>query len=136
MYNRRNNTSNGDITLKKKIVLSLVTKQQELDLSLTESLFECFRDMDEALDDIDNKLDSKDAEIEKILRDVIMSAIGEENEKNNSLYDEIEGESFVEMMSEGELSVAPNGDVEISYMEGEDAENGLGGTAVPIQVGI
>ena len=132
MYNRRNNTSNGDITLKKKIVLSLVTKQQELDLSLTESLFECFRDMDEALDDIDNKLDSKDAEIEKILRDVIMSAIGEENEKNNSLYDEIEGESFVEMMSEGELSVAPNGDVEISYMEGEDAENGLEGTAVKL----
>lgn len=118
--------------MKKKIVLSLVTKQCELETSLAEELFDCFRDMDEVIDDIDNKLDSDNGELEKILKDVILSAIGERADRDNSLYSEIEGESFVEMMSEGELSIDGNGNVEISYTEGDDAENGLEGTHVKL----
>ncbi len=132
MYNKLNEYINGDITLKKKIVLSLVTKQKELDSTLMEDIFEYFSDIDGTLDDIDKKLDTHEGELEKILRDVILSAIGETAEKSNSLYSEIEGDSFVEMMSEGELSLDPSGNIEISYVEGEDADNGLEGTHVKL----
>lgn len=118
--------------MKKKIVLSLVTKQKEMDATITENLFECFRDMDEALDDMDSKLDSGDGELERILRDVILSAIGEKCDGDESLYDEIDGDSFVEMMSEGELSIDDLGNVEISYVEGDDTDNGLEGTSVKL----
>lgn len=118
--------------MKKKIILSLVTKQKELEPSLTEELFDIFSDMDKAIDDMDNKLDSNEGELEKILKDVILSAIGESSECDNSLYSEIEGESFVEMMSEGELIIDLNGNVELSYVEGEDTDNGLEGTNVKI----
>ncbi len=115
--------------MKRRIVLSLVTKQKELDSSLMENIFECFSDMDAKLNRVDEKLDS-DGELEKILRDVILAAIGESGVDDDSLYSEIEGDSFVEMMSEGEISVDNDGNVEISYVEGEDTDNGLEGTAV------
>ena len=115
--------------MKKKIVLSLVTKQCEIEPSISEELFECFRDMDEALDNVDNKLDSGEGELEKILRDVILSAIGE-TEMDNSLYNEIEGDTFVEMMSEGTLSIDAKGNVEVSYVEGDETDSGLEGTSV------
>ena len=115
--------------MKKKIVLSLVTKQKEMDPSLMENIFECFRDMDASLDEMDKKLDSE-GELEKILRDVILSAIGEKDTSDNSLYAEIEGESFVEMMSEGEIYYDRDGNIEISYVEGEETDNGLEGTNV------
>lgn len=116
--------------MKKNIVLSLITKQKEIDESVVGNLFECFRDMDDSLDNIDNMLDSGDGELERILRDVILSAIGESAECDNSLYSEIEGESFVEMMSEGEMNIDSNGNVEISYIEGDQTDSGLEGTSV------
>ena len=115
--------------MKRKIVLSLITKQKELDPSLMENIFECFSDMDEKLNRVDKSLDS-DGELERILRDVILSAIGESDSDDDSLYSEIEGDSFVEMMSEGEILCDELGNVEISYVEGEDTDNGLEGTAV------
>ncbi len=118
--------------MKKKIVLSLVTKQKELDSSLMEDIFECFKEMDRALDDIDSRLDSDERELENILKDVILSAIGESADRNNSLYSDIDGESFVEMMSEGELSIDRDGNVEVSYIEGEETDNGLEGTNVKL----
>ena len=118
--------------MKKKIVISLQTKQKELEPSITEELFDCFSDMDEALDEIDEALDSANGNIEKILRDVILSAIGGSFECDRSLYSEIEDENFVEMMSEGELSIDDGGNVEISYIEGEDTDNGLEGTSVKL----
>lgn len=115
--------------MKRKIVLSLITKQKELDSALMENIFECFSDMDAKLDLVDGALDS-DGELEKILRDVILSAIGESGRDDDSLYSEIEGDTFVEMMSEGEISCDELGNVEISYVEGNDTDNGLEGTAV------
>ena len=118
--------------MKKKIIIGLVTKQCELEPSFAEGLFDCFRDMDSTLDKIDGAIDSADGDIEKILRDVILSAIGGDHDRDDSLYSEIEGENFVEMMSEGELSIDSSGNVEISYIEGEDTENGLEGTSVKL----
>ena len=94
-----------------------------------ENIFECFSDKDEKLNRVDKSLDS-DGELERILRDVILSAIGESDRDDDSLYSEIEGDSFVEMMSEGEILCDELGNVEISYVEGEDTDNGLEGTAV------
>ncbi len=107
--------------MKKKIVLSLVTKQMELDSSVMGDIFKCFSDMDS---EIDKNLDMG-GELERILAQALMS-------DDDSLYAEIEGESFVEMMSEGELYVDDAGNVEISYIEGDNADNGLEGTDVKL----
>jgi uncharacterized beta-barrel protein YwiB (DUF1934 family) len=54
----------------------------------------------------------------------------EEKEEFDGLYNDIDGDDFVDMITEGTLSVDDEGEVELSYLEGDGT--GLEGTEVKL----
>lgn len=119
--------------MKKSIVINLVTKRKEIDeetVSVLDQIFgEVGSDRDIQIPDYEGDLSEEEynGAVKKLLEYIFGD---EDKDELDSLYDDIEGENYLELMSEGELLVDENGEVTLSYIEGD--ENGLEGTKVKL----
>lgn len=118
--------------MNKKIMIHLVTKRREIDEDIIETLGECFGGIDN-INDVtlpDGEVISEE-EYNVAVKKLLEYIFGEDDKDElEGLYDEIEGEDFVDLITEGELCVDNDGNVEISYLEGDDT--GLEGTKVKL----
>ena len=119
--------------LKKNVVINLVTKRKEIDEETVEVLDQIFgevgSDRDIKIPDYEGDLSQEEynSAVKKLLEYIFGD---EDKDELDSLYDDIEGENYLELMSEGELEVDKSGEVTLSYLEGD--ENGLEGTKVKL----
>ena len=123
----------GDFVLKKKVMIHLVTKRKEIDEDIINTLGECFGDVGSKRDIRipDYEGDISKEEYNRAVRLLLEYIFGdEEKEEFDGLYDDIDGDDFVDMITEGTLSVDDEGEVELSYLEGDGT--GLEGTEVKL----
>ena len=119
--------------MKKKVMIHLVTKRKEIDEDIINTLGECFGDVGSKRDIRipDYEGDLSDTEYNSAVKLLLEYIFGdEEREEFDGLYNDIDGDDFVDMITEGELTISDEGEVELSYLEGDGT--GLEGTEVKL----
>ena len=110
-----------------------MTKRKEIDEETVDVLDQIFGEVgsDRDIKIPDYEGDLSDEEYNVAVKKLLEYIFGDEDrDELDSLYDDIDGENYLEMMSEGEISVNDDGEATLSYMEGD--ENGLEGTRVKL----
>ena len=119
--------------MKKKIMIHLVTKRKEIDEDIISTLDECFGDVGSKRDIRipDYEGDISEEEYNNAVKLLLEYIFGdEEKDEFDGLYNDIDGDDFVDMITEGELSISDDGEVELSYLENDGT--GLEGTVVKL----
>lgn len=119
--------------MKRNVIINLVTKRKEIDEETVDVLDQIFGEVgsDRDIKIPDYEGDLSDEEYNVAVKKLLEYIFGDEDrDELDSLYDDIDGENYLEMMSEGEISVNDDGEATLSYMEGD--ENGLEGTRVKL----
>lgn len=114
-------------------MIHLVTKRKEIDEDIINTLGECFGDVGSKRDIRipDYEGDLSDTEYNSAVKLLLEYIFGdEEREEFDGLYNDIDGDDFVDMITEGELTISDEGEVELSYLEGDGT--GLEGTEVKL----